>query len=97
MTATKDELNKIADLAHLDLEIDADIAEQLAQDVNFIMDYVEQLRQINTRDVAPMTHPLDLHQHLRQDEASEDSCVIELAKIAPLFVDDLYLVPKVII
>ena len=96
MPATQDELKKIAALAYLDLDTEADAADQLADDVNFIMDYVEQLRQVDTRHIAPLRNPLDLHQRLRKDEFSDDNCVDALKKVAPMFVDDLYLVPKVI-
>lgn len=90
MPTTADELKKIAKLAHLETTT------SLEHDVSTIMDYVEQLRQINTDGVAPLLNPLDLHQRLRTDEANEENCLAELAEIAPLFVDNLYLVPKVI-
>lgn len=90
MSTTDDELKKIAELAHLETTAN------LEHDVCAIMDYVDQLRQINTRDVTPLLNPLDLHQRLRTDDANEDNCLAELAEIAPLFVDNLYLVPKVI-
>lgn len=96
MHATQDELKKIASLAHLDLDTDADMALQLADDVNSIMDYVGQLRGVDTHDITPLIHPLDAHQHLRTDHVINENHVAELASIAPLFADDLYLVPKVI-
>ena len=82
---------KIAALAALDLNTDTT---QLAHDVSGIMDYVEQLTQVDTRGVTPLMHPLDLHQRLRADEASEKSCLDQLEELAPLFDQDLYLVPK---
>ena len=92
---TKDaELKKIAALAHLDIDLSA--AKQLTHDLSAIMHFVEQLSQINTAHVAPLFNPLDLYQRLRVDEARVPDHVHELAKIAPLFADGLYLVPKVI-
>lgn len=88
------ELKKIASLAHI--ETDANSTMQFAHDVSDIMNFVEQLRPVNTADVAPLLHPLDLNQRLRLDEVKEENCVTQLAKIAPSFADDLYLVPKVI-
>lgn len=96
MPTTQDELKKIATLAYLDLVTDADAAAQLAEDINSIMDYVEQLRQVDTRHITPLRNPLELHQRLRKDEFSENNCVEALKKIAPMVIDDLYLVPKVI-
>ncbi len=87
-------LTKIAALAALDLNADADTTTQLAHDVGVIMNYVEQLKQIDTQGVSPLLHPLDLHQRLRIDDVSEESCLEQLAELAPLFDKDLYLVPK---
>lgn len=88
------DLENIAQLACL--EPDADNYAQLTEEVGAIMDFVEQLRQIKTTGIAPLFHPFDLHQRLREDEISKEDCRKQLAEIAPLFEDDLYLVPKVI-
>ena len=42
----------------------------------------------------PLLHPFALHQRLRADAVTEEDCIAELEAIAPLFEDDLYLVPK---
>lgn len=90
MPTTDYELKKIAKLAHLETTTN------LEHDVSSIMDYVDQLRQIDTTGITPLLNPLDLHQRLRADDANEENCLAELAEIAPLFADNLYLVPKVI-
>ncbi|MBA3536374.1 MAG: Asp-tRNA(Asn)/Glu-tRNA(Gln) amidotransferase subunit GatC [Tatlockia sp.] len=87
------DLEKIALLAYLDCGSDN---HQLAADLNSIMNFVEQLRKIDTTQVAPLFHPLDLSQRLRADEITEKDCSAELAKIAPSFEDGYYQVPKVI-
>ena len=92
MSTSEHEITKIAALAYL--ETDTKSAQQLAHDVSAIMDFVEQLRQVDTTTTVPLLHPLDLHQRLRLDEVTEKNCVAKLAKIAPLFTDNLYLVPK---
>ncbi|USQ12570.1 Asp-tRNA(Asn)/Glu-tRNA(Gln) amidotransferase subunit GatC [Legionella lytica] len=94
MTITPTDLEKIAQLAYLDT--DTDHMPQLIQEVNEIMDFVEQLRSVDTTDVAPLFHPFALQQRLRSDVITEESCLAELEAIAPLFEDDLYLVPQVI-
>lgn len=60
------------------------------------MDFVDQLRRIDTSGVAPLFHSFDEHQRLKADKVTEKDHSAELAKIAPLFEDGLYLVPKVI-
>ncbi len=94
MFTDENELHKIAALASI--KLDKQTAEQLAHDVSAIMNFVEELGAIDTQNVAPLRHPLDLHQRFRQDNITEQNQVSELAKIAPKFADNLYLVPKVI-
>jgi aspartyl-tRNA(Asn)/glutamyl-tRNA(Gln) amidotransferase subunit C len=94
MPTSKQELQKITALAYL--ETDASTTQQLTQDVSAIMAFVEQLRKVDTTGVIPLSHPLDLHQRLREDVVQTGNCVAQLEKIAPLFTDNLYLVPKVI-
>ena len=94
MLTSELELKKIANLAYI--ETNAESTQQLAHDVSAIMAFVEQLREMNTTGVAPLTHPLNLHQRLRVDEVKEENQVSALEKMAPLFADGLYLVPKVI-
>lgn len=96
MPATQNELKKIADAACLSLDADDDITLKLAQDINTIMDYVGQLKNINTCNTPPLIHPLNGYQPLLPDESTDTDCTDKLAPIAPSFSDNLYLVPKVI-
>ena len=92
MTISKEDLKKIATLAYLETDQDP----HLATEISAIMDFVEQLRLVNTKGIAPLFHPFDLHQRLRPDIITEADCTTELESIAPLFEDHLYLVPKVL-
>lgn len=94
MTISPTDLEQIARLAHLDA--DSEQSSQLSDDITAIMNFVEQLRAVNTTNIAPLFHPFDLHQRVRSDEVTEEDCLAELSAIAPLFEDNLYLVPKVI-
>lgn len=89
---TQDELNKIATMSSLS----SDDAKNLLNEVNSIMQCIEPLHQVNSLNVKPLNHPQDMLQRLRLDVESNENQVLNLAKIAPLFEDDLYLVPKVI-
>lgn len=94
MSISQADLEKIAQLAYLDVELEN--SSQLSQEVSSIMDFVEQLRSVNTTGIAPLFHPLALAQRRRPDVITEEDCTAELASIAPLFEENLYLVPKVI-
>lgn len=93
MTISSADLEKIARLAYLNI---AEPSSKLNQEISAIMDFVEQLRSVDTKDIAPLFHPFALHQQLRADVVTEEDCLAQLAEIAPLFANDLYQVPKVI-
>lgn len=94
MTISSKDLEKISRLAYLN--IDQEHLTQLTQEISSIMDFVDQLRTVDTQSVTPLSHPFALHQRLREDVVTEEDCIAELEAIAPLFEDNLYLVPKVI-
>lgn len=94
MAISPEDVGKIARLAYLDTDLDQ--SPQLIQELNEIMDFVDQLRTLDTSTVAPLCHPLALHQRLRPDAITEEDCLAELEAIAPMFEDNLYLVPQVI-
>lgn len=93
MTLSKTTLKNLAQLACL--ESDAEDQETLAEEVSAIIAFAEQLRSINTQGIAPLFHPMDLHQRFRTDEVTEADCLNQLAEIAPDFAQDYYLVPQV--
>lgn len=94
MTISQKDLEKIARLAYLDTE--SSDPSRLTEEISSIMDFVDQLRSVDTKSVAPLFHPFALHQRLRTDEITEEDCIAELEAIAPMFEDNLYLVPKVL-
>jgi len=94
MSGSEIELQKIAALAYI--KLDGENAAKLAEDVSDILEFVEQLCLVNTDNVEPLCHPLDIRQRLREDDCTKTSQVDKLAEIAPLFENGHYLVPKVI-
>ncbi len=94
MTVSPKELEKMARLTYLNL--DSNNSSQLNDEINSIIEFVDKLRALDTSKVAPLFHPLALHQRMRADEVTEEECIADLEQLAPLFEDNLYLVPKVI-
>lgn len=91
MSITLDELKKTAQLAYLDQED----AITLLSAFNNVLDQIDQLRNIDTQDIAPLTHPIPVTQPLREDKVITSS-IHELAAAAPIFIDHMYSVPTVI-
>ncbi len=94
MSLTRSEVEKIAHLARLALR-EEDIA-LYARTLSDILELVEQMSAIDTQDVVPMAHPLDMVQRLRPDEVTESDQRDKFQAIAPQVEGGLYLVPKVI-
>ena len=94
MALEKSDVEKIAHLARL--HIDATEAQEVASRISSILDLIDQMQSVDTRDVAPLAHPFDAVQRLRPDVVTEKNEREYLQKIAPAVQDGLYLVPKVI-
>ncbi len=94
MTLKTDDVRNIAQLARL--AIDDDALEQYTADLSRILDLVEQMNQVDSSDVEPLSNPLDATQRLRDDEVSETDQRDKFQRIAPDVADGLYRVPKVI-
>lgn len=88
------EVNRIAHLARL--AIDEDDIPEYARNLSAILDLVEQMNSVDTKDVTPMAHPQDAAQRLRPDEVLETDQRERFQAVAPQTEDGLYLVPKVI-
>ncbi len=94
MSISPEEVLKIANLARL--QIKQDEVEQYAADLSSIINLVEQMDAVDTKDIIPMAHPLDAIQRLREDSVKEENQRDKFQAIAPSAEKGLYLVPKVI-
>ncbi len=94
MALTPDDVEKIAHLARLNLSA-ADKILYTSQLSN-ILDFAAQMDKIDTSQVEPLAHPLDLSQRSRRDEVTEANQRDQFQALAPQVKAGLYLVPKVI-
>ncbi|MFA7494916.1 MAG: Asp-tRNA(Asn)/Glu-tRNA(Gln) amidotransferase subunit GatC [Acidithiobacillus sp.] len=94
MAFDQDTVRRTAHLARLALPPEEVPA--VAQQLERIMGLVEDLRAIDTTDVVPMAHPLDLDQPLRPDVPTHQDSRAHLMASAPAAEHGLFLVPKVI-
>jgi len=94
MSIDESEVRRIAELARLGID-EADLG-RYADELSRILDFVRQLDAADTDGVAPMAHPLDVHQRLRPDQVTESDRRDEFLSQAPEAGAGLYLVPRVI-
>ena len=94
MAFDKAEVEKIAQLARLYIS-NSEIDEVTGR-IRDILALIDQMQSVDTEDVIPLAHPLDLTQRLREDDVTEFNRRGELQLLAPKVEQGLYLVPKVI-
>lgn len=91
------ELNTVDKIAHLArLALTQAEREKYRLELSQILDAVAAIDAINTDNIEPMAHSMDLSQRLRDDEVTETNQRQAFQAIAPLVEAGLYLVPKVI-
>ena len=94
MSLSPDDVHKIAHLARL--AVSDEEATAVAGDLSNILQLVEQMQEVDTAEVLPMSHPLHMTQRLRADEVKAQNQRDKFQSIAPATENGLYLVPKVI-
>ena len=94
MSLDSNDVNKIAHLARL--AIDEKDVPGYTSNLSDILNLVEQMNSVDTDNVVPMAHPLDVSQRLREDVVTEEDQRENFQQIAPQVEAGLYLVPKVI-
>lgn len=89
MSITKQDVEHIAHLARLGLSEEE--KEKFAKQLSSILDYVEQLKEVDTEGVEPTAQVTGLENVYREDEieASTDETRDKLLKQAPSTKDDL--------
>ena len=94
MSLDKSDIDKIAWLARLSIS-EADISNYI-HDVSNILDLVEKMNSVNTDNIEPLSHPLEITARLREDKVTEIDQRAHFQEIAPAVDNGHYLVPKVI-
>jgi len=94
MSVTREDVAYMANLARLKLSEEE--IEQYQADMNKILGYMEQLNQVNTDDVEPLDHVLELPPNYRKDEAMQPLNHDDALKNAPDADADYFRVPRVI-
>jgi aspartyl-tRNA(Asn)/glutamyl-tRNA(Gln) amidotransferase subunit C len=89
-----EDVKKVARLARLELS-DADLS-TMARQLSEILNYFDQLQQLNTDDVEPLAHPLPVQNVFRPDELEPSLPVDEALANAPERIGDFFGVPAVL-
>ena len=93
MSLSLDDVRKVAKLARLEMS-EPDLA-RMQQQLSAILDYIDQLNQLNTDGVEPLAHPLPVQNVFRPDEPMPSLPVDAALQNAPSRVGDYFGVPAV--
>jgi aspartyl-tRNA(Asn)/glutamyl-tRNA(Gln) amidotransferase subunit C len=91
---SKDQVKHVAHLARL--AVTDEEAELLTEQLDKIIGFAEELNELDTDNVEPTTHVLELKNILREDEVRNSVSVDEAMKNAPAQKDGQFKVPNIL-
>ncbi|MBL4601718.1 MAG: Asp-tRNA(Asn)/Glu-tRNA(Gln) amidotransferase subunit GatC [Emcibacteraceae bacterium] len=94
MSVDKQTVAKIANLARI--EVSEDELENTMGELNNIIDWIEQLSEVNTDGVAAMTSVVAADLPRREDKVTDGGYRDEVLKNAPVAEHGFFAVPKVL-
>jgi aspartyl-tRNA(Asn)/glutamyl-tRNA(Gln) amidotransferase subunit C len=93
MSVDADTVRRIAHLARI--AVAEDEVEHLRGEINAILAFVDQLREVNVEGVAPMTSVTPMEMKKRADVVTDNGDAEAVLANAPARVGDYFAVPKV--
>ena len=94
MSVDKDTVRRIARLARLALEEER--VEPMVQELNGILAWVEQLKEVDIEGVSPLTSVVEQRLKMREDVVTDGGNADALMINAPGGEDHFFVVPKVV-
>jgi len=94
MAIDRETVRRIAHLARI--EVPEDELDGLTGELSRILEWIGQLREVDTEDVEPMWRVMDITPHLREDEVTDGNCREAILRNAPRRHDGYFVVPKVV-
>ncbi|WP_443637557.1 Asp-tRNA(Asn)/Glu-tRNA(Gln) amidotransferase subunit GatC [Candidatus Njordibacter sp. Uisw_058] len=88
------DIDKIAILARL--QVTPSETSDYANSISSILSLIDEMQQVSTEGIEPLSNPHDASQRLRKDEVTCDNQREAFIALAPAAQDGLYLVPKVL-
>ena len=78
------------------LKIDNEKEEKIINDLGNIIEFVNQLNEVDTTEITPLTNPLEKTAKTRKDIVTSKNLKKELLEVAPSANEDYFLVPRVV-
>ena len=87
-------VRKIAHLARI--KVTDEEAKALESELSSILDWVEQLNEVDTDNVEPMTSAVETAMKMREDVVTDGGYASRITRNAPMSDDNFFVVPKVV-
>jgi len=94
MSVDLETVHRVARLARIAVS-DAE-AETMQGELNTILDWIEQLNEVDVDGVEPMTSVVDIDMKKRADTINDGACSGQIVANAPVTEENFFLVPKVV-
>ena len=94
MSIDKNQVKKVAKLSRISLEESK--LESLSKDLASILNFVEQLNKLDTKNIEPLSSVVDKTLEPRNDKVNDGKIKNEILKNSPDKNEDFFIVPKVI-
>ncbi|MDF2844340.1 MAG: glutamyl-tRNA(Gln) amidotransferase, subunit [Herbinix sp.] len=94
MRITEETVDYVAALAKL--SVSAEEKQNVASELDRILDYIETMNGLDTEGIEPMSHVLPVKNVFREDVVTNTDNRVELLKNAPKQKDGCFAVPKTV-
>ena len=94
MALTDKDIKKLSHLSKIN--IDTKDEKIILSKLDGIMELIDSMQQVDTNDIEPMSHALDITQPLRDDVVTEKNQKDNFLKLGPEFNEDYFVVPRVV-
>lgn len=94
MSLDEQTVRKVARLANIEIA-DSDIG-RIGMQLSGILQWVEQLGEVDTDNVEPLANVVNIDLHLREDEVTDGECADKILANAPEETQGFFVVPKVV-
>ena len=94
MSLDKEKIKHVAKLARI--SVNEAKVDSLTKDLNSIFKFIEQLNELNTDKVKPLTSVAETTLKFRSDEVKSENIRKQIIKNSPEDNEDFFVVPKVV-
>ncbi len=87
----------VARIAHLArIRVPEEELDGLTGELAKILEWIDQLQEVDTENVAPLRKVVDIEEHFREDVVTDGGCREAILRNAPKVHDGYFVVPKVV-